>query len=387
MTAHSCAITVTKTPSQKDVCSSANTLITYTYVVTNTGDVDLTNVKVSDDTLSGAQAAFEAANGNSTTLKPGAANAVTFTLKATITTTTTNKVSVQGDAFGLSPAATNSATATVTAHSCAITVTKTPSPSTICAGTSTTITYTITVKNTGDVDLTNVTVKDDVLGDLTSLFVAANGNSSTLAAGASVTIKPTKVETATTVNTVAVQGDAFGLSPAATASAKATVTANPCASSQLAPTTTTCAQFRDGTAGTENVISYGVKSGLINNVAPGVLFYYTKFQVSTSGTVVVDLKQTMGDSLPFFGVQSAQIFTGSCGTVSGASINTATAGHVFITLTNVSAGDTFIANIKIDPGTIVGSPAPSPTTVNFSYATVIGGNTLTSASGTIVRTH
>src|SRR5439155_15359348 len=138
-----------------DVRSSANTLITYTYVVTNTGDVDLTNVKVSDDTLSGAQAAFEAANGNSTTLKPGAANAVTFTLKATITTTTTNKVSVQGDAFGLSPAATNSATATVTAHSCAITVTKTPSHNNICSIGSTHITNPYMCTNTGDVAVTN----------------------------------------------------------------------------------------------------------------------------------------------------------------------------------------------------------------------------------------
>src|SRR4029078_13017446 len=104
VTAHNCAITVTKTPSQTDVCSSAKTLITYTYVVTNTGDVDLTNVKVSDDTLSGAQAAFEAANGGSTTLKPGAANAVTFTLKANITQTTTNKSDLHGDPLALSHA-------------------------------------------------------------------------------------------------------------------------------------------------------------------------------------------------------------------------------------------------------------------------------------------
>src|SRR5439155_16196141 len=181
-----------------DVRSSANTLITYTYVVTNTGDVDLTNVKVSDDTLSGAQAAFEAANGNSTTLKPGAANAVTFTLKATITTTTTNKVSVQGDAFGLSPAATNSATATVTAHSCAITVTKTPSQKDVCSSANTLITYTYVVTNTGDVDLTNVKVSDDTLSGAQAAFEAANGNSTTLKPGAAnavtFTLKATRSE-------------------------------------------------------------------------------------------------------------------------------------------------------------------------------------------------
>src|SRR5439155_1059180 len=123
VTAHSCAITVTKDPRNTHVNSSDNTLTTYTYVVNNTGDVDLTNVKVSDDTLSGAQAAFEAANGNISTLKPGPPNSTLFPYTTLFRSTTTNKVSVQGDAFGLSPAATNSATATVTAHSCAITVT------------------------------------------------------------------------------------------------------------------------------------------------------------------------------------------------------------------------------------------------------------------------
>src|SRR4029078_8328241 len=157
---------------------------------------------------------------------------------------------------------------------------------------------------------------------------------------------------------------AFGPPPPPTASATAKVTANPCATSQLAPTTTTCQQFRDGTAGIENVVNYGVKSNKINNVSPGVLFYYTKFQLSTGGTVVVHLTQTMGDSLPFFGVQSVQVFTGTCGTVSGATINTSNPADVTITLTGVTAGEPFIANIKIDPGTIVGSPAPSPTTVN-----------------------
>src|SRR5439155_1197603 len=167
-----------------DVRSSANTLITYTYVVTNTGDVDLTNVKVSDDTLSGAQAAFEAANGNSTTLKPGAANAVTIPLKSTITTTTTNNVSVQSDAFGLSPAATNSATATVTAHCCAITVTNTPSQNLSLHDALPIFTYTYVVTNTGDVDLTNVKVSDDTLSGAQAAFEAANGNSTTLKPGA-----------------------------------------------------------------------------------------------------------------------------------------------------------------------------------------------------------
>ena len=57
-----------------------------------------------------------------------------------------------------------------------------------------------------------------------------------------------------------------------TATASATVTGRDCGGSQLLPTQTTCTQFRDGTAVPETTIFYGVKSGKINNVAPGVLF-------------------------------------------------------------------------------------------------------------------
>src|SRR5438093_1414220 len=37
VTAHKCSISLTKTPDKTDICSGANTSVTYTYVVTNTG--------------------------------------------------------------------------------------------------------------------------------------------------------------------------------------------------------------------------------------------------------------------------------------------------------------------------------------------------------------
>jgi hypothetical protein len=49
----------------------------------------------------------------------------------------------------------------------------------------------------------------------------------------------------------------------------------------------------------------------------------------------------------------------------------------------VTAGDTFYANIKIDPSTVKGHVPPSPSILNFTYTTKIGSTTLTSASGTL----
>jgi len=89
-------------------------------------------------------------------------------------------------------------------------------------------------------------------------------------------------------------------------------------------------------------------------------------------------------SIPLFGVQSVSVFTGACAN-RAATITNPTPGVIRITITGVTAGQQFIANIKIDPGTVVGAAAPNPTTVNFNYATVIGGTTVTDADGQLKK--
>jgi len=182
----------------------------------------------------------------------------------------------------------------------------------------------------------------------------------------------------------------------------ATVSFNnkPSVFSQLLPTQTTCQQFTSGSASLENVITYGVKSNKINNVAPGVLFYYTKV-VATGTTVQFDMLQThtvtsaFPSGLPFFGVQSVSVFNGNCTSrTSGVTItqsSTAAGAIVHVTITGATAGATYIANIKIDPSPIVGTSvnkvgAVYPT-VPFTYATWIPdkatGSLSSKADGTL----
>ena len=121
----------------------------------------------------------------------------------------------------------------MTAFDCDIEVEKTVGPDTICNGLTSTVTYTFRVWNPGDVDLTNVTVNDNQLGNLTANFVAANGGSSTLSTVinslANAVVFTIDIGlTGSQDNEVEVTGDALGLTPADTASAQATVMALSC---------------------------------------------------------------------------------------------------------------------------------------------------------------
>ena len=119
---------------------------------------------------------------------------------------------------------------------------------------------------------------------------------------------------------------------------------------------------------------------------------YTSFDPTTTGTVVVHLTQTheaTADPLPLFGIQSVSVFTGSCGSASAftPTINSFdNPADVTITLHNVTASATFIANIKIDPSTVKGAIAPNPQNVGFTYATEIPlGTVISSANGTLQK--
>ena len=84
-------ITVTKTPSQTDVCNGSSTAVTYTYVVANTGNVALT-VNLCDDKLGDID------GGTGFSLASGASQTLSKT--ATVNGTVTNTVTATGTASG-----------------------------------------------------------------------------------------------------------------------------------------------------------------------------------------------------------------------------------------------------------------------------------------------
>jgi hypothetical protein len=73
----------------------------------------------------------------------------------------------------------------------------------------------------------------------------------------------------------------------------------------IAPTGTTCQQYRDGTAPTLDQLQYTTKGEKINAVSPGVFFYYTK--VSGDLDDEVNITQDHSGTAPVIPIQKGQV--------------------------------------------------------------------------------
>jgi uncharacterized repeat protein (TIGR01451 family) len=161
------AITVVKSgPAQ----AHEGDAVTYSFKVTNTGDIGLTNVAVDDNVLGHIGDLASLASGASQTLTKGFTVPVgNSPIKNTATACGTDPTQARfcdTDNHNLDPI-----------HP-AIGIIKTANPLSVEPGAS--VTYTYVVSNTGDVGLTNVTVDDDVLGHIGDIPSLAVGASSTL---------------------------------------------------------------------------------------------------------------------------------------------------------------------------------------------------------------
>ncbi|OPY18708.1 MAG: hypothetical protein A4E23_01328 [Methanomethylovorans sp. PtaU1.Bin073] len=154
--------------------------VTWTYVVTNTGNVDLTDVVVKDNKIdlgtAGTIGSLAAGESKTITVSDGIAIAGQYENTATATgyygTTDVSDID-PSHYLGVQPAidiekATNSIDA------------DDPTGPTVLAGE--TVTWTYVVTNTGDVPLENILVTDDVLGNIGTIASLDVGKSQTLTA-------------------------------------------------------------------------------------------------------------------------------------------------------------------------------------------------------------
>ena len=137
--------------------------ITYTITVTNTGDEDLENVTVVDTLLGDLSASF------ADDLAVGASESHDFdyTIQAGDPDPLPNDVTATATGVTSADEVSDSAGCETDILNPSIDVEKSCAA---LAHVGDTVTYTITVTNTGDVDLTNVTVSDTILGDLSASF-------------------------------------------------------------------------------------------------------------------------------------------------------------------------------------------------------------------------
>lgn len=141
--------------------------VTYSYVVTNTGTVDIFHIVVTDDNGTPSDTGDDfTASCPQTTLVPDAHMTCTADVSG-ITQTTTNVATLTADwdkcnddcSDAIDPV-TDTATVTVAAATKSIDLDKTVAPLNLPAGGGD-VTYTYVVTNTGDVELTNISIKDD----------------------------------------------------------------------------------------------------------------------------------------------------------------------------------------------------------------------------------
>ncbi|MGE5273795.1 MAG: hypothetical protein ACM3QU_08560, partial [Verrucomicrobiota bacterium] len=146
----------------------------------------------------------------------------------------------------------------------------------------------------------------------------------------------------------------------------------------IAPTGTTCQQYRDGTAPTLGQIQYTTKGDVINSVSPGVFFYYTQFTDGATGEEVA-ITESNGDanndSYAAIPVQKGQAFLYDLNTCTklkwDVTTNEPDSGDVVGTL---PADGDFIIGVKYNPSALKGVEPPASPPVTYSFDTSLADN-------------
>ncbi|MFJ5118392.1 hypothetical protein [Kitasatospora sp. NPDC088548] len=365
------ALTLAKTVNPTSVTAAGDT-VTYSFVVTNTGNDTLTNVTVSDTAFSGTGTP-PAITCPVTTLAPGASMTCTATYTVTQADINAGQVTNTAVATGTTPTGgtvtspPSSATVTATPNP-ALTVVKSASPNTVTAA-GQTVTYSFVVTNTGNDTLTNVTVSDTAFSG-TGTPPAITCPVSTLAPGASMTCTATYTVTQADINAGQVTNTAVATGTTPTGG---TVTSPPSSATVTA---------------TPNPALTVVKSASPNTVtAAGQTVTYSFVVTNTGNDTLTNV--TVSDTA-FSGTGTPPAITCPVSTLAPGASMTCTATYT-VTQADINAGqvtNTAVATGTTPTGGTVTSP-PSSATVTATPSpalTVVKSaspNTVTAAGQTV----
>ncbi|WP_198669837.1 DUF7507 domain-containing protein [Cognataquiflexum aquatile] len=223
------ALSITKTATESTFAAVGD-LLNYTIVVTNTGNVTLSNILVSDP-LTGL-------NTSVPSLAPGSSESVLTSYTVTQADIDAGKVdNTASAAVGtVNVSASESVSATQTP---ALSITKTATESTFAA-VGDILNYTIVVTNTGNVTLSNVAVSDPLTGLNTSVPNLAPGSSESIPT--SYTVTQTDIDASKVDNTASAAAGAVNVS----ASESVSATQSPVLSITKTATESTFAAVGDG---------------------------------------------------------------------------------------------------------------------------------------------
>jgi uncharacterized repeat protein (TIGR01451 family) len=286
------AISVVKSASPSDVASyTLGQMITYSYVVTNTGNVTLTDVAPTEGvfTGTGTMSALTCPAGP-VSLAPGAQETCTSSYTLTQADIDAGQVSNTATATGTPPSG-NPVTSTPStanipeASNPAITVVKSASPATVTtAGQS--VTYSFVVTNTGTVTLTNATVNEGAFsGTGTPPTVTCPAGAGSLLPGASVTCTATYTVTQADVNAGSVTNTATATgtppsgTPPVSAPSTATITITPTSALTVVKTANPTAVTTAGQTITYSFLVTNTGNVTLTDVVP------TEGSFSGSGTL------------------------------------------------------------------------------------------------------
>lgn len=372
-------LSISKVATQQSY-DAVNDVINYTIIATNIGNTTLNSVTVTDSVVSNLVCV--PANGSS--LAPGASMTCTAThtiVQADIDAGHFANIACVDDGPAGAPQVCDGEDVPLAA----LNIEK-ASTTIVIDSLGQVVPYTYVVTNTGNITLTSVSLVDDKVSggdiDCTPSQPATLAPGDTMECTGSYTVTQADIDAETPlVNIATADSDQTGPD-----TDTVSIPINLPDVGHLFHTGVTCSDFTSGLPGLElESAEYVTKANKVNNVAPGVMFYYGAI-VAPAASFKYNLTQSNDAGwkvMPVQGTNQIILYTANCGKLNMATSFNA-AGTATINVVNATPFATYIVGIKYSLSGLSGQAvAPPLETATYSFSADIDGNSVGSSEDSI----